>query len=138
MQYKTSLHLLNSSPSIPLSTAWLYWYIHNAANIISTKIEKNNFSGTDHGEMRIFQQFIHSWLCYEMLKVLYVFGLQPQIRSDISDWSQELHTTFDCFNNKQPEHKEMAMKELDTLFDNTKHNSYFNKPFWEVNKNSST
>jgi hypothetical protein len=74
-----------------------------------------------------FQQFIHSWLCYELAKVLYVFGLQPQIRSDISDWSQVLHTAFDYFNNKQQEHKEMALKLLDTLFDKTKHNSYFVK-----------
>jgi hypothetical protein len=56
------LHLLNASPSTPLSTAGLSWYIHGAANIISTKIAKENSSGTDHGEMLIFQQFIHSWL----------------------------------------------------------------------------
>ncbi len=61
------------------------------------------------------------------MKVLYVFGLQPQIRSDISNWSQALHTTFDYFNNKQQEYKEMALKVLDTLFDKTKHNSYFKK-----------
>jgi hypothetical protein len=71
---------------------------------------------------------IHSLLvCYEMVKVLHVFGLQPQIRYGISDWSQELHTAFDYFNNKQPEHKEMAMKALNTLFDKTEHNSYLDK-----------
>ncbi len=88
--------------------------------------------------MLIFQQFIHSWLCYELVKVLYIFGLQPQIRSDISDWSQELHTAFNYFNNKQPKHKEMTMKVLDTLFDKTKHNSYFDKIIFGSNKNSST
>jgi hypothetical protein len=77
--------------------------------------------------MLIFQKFIHSWLCYELVKLLYVFGLQPQIRSEISDWSQELHTTFNYFNNKQLEHKEMTMKVLDTLFDKTKHTSYSDK-----------
>ncbi len=81
--------------------------------------------------MLIFQQFIHSWLCYELVKVLYVFDLQPQIRSDISDWSQALHTAFDYFNNKQQEHKEMALKVLNTLFDKAKHNSYFNKITFE-------
>jgi hypothetical protein len=74
--------------------------------------------------MLIFQQFIHSWLCFELVKLLYVFGLQPQIWSDISDWSQELHTTFNYFNNKQhEEHKVLALKVLDTLFDKTEHNS---------------
>jgi hypothetical protein len=61
------------------------------------------------------------------VKVLHVIGLQPQIRSDIADWSQELHTAFDYFNNKKPKHKEMAMKVLNTLFDKTEHDSYFNK-----------
>jgi hypothetical protein len=119
------LHLLNSSPSTPLCTAGLSWCVHNAANIISTNIAKQNFSGTDRGEMLIFQQFIHSWLFYELMKVLYEFGLQPQLRSDIPDWSQALHTAFDYFNNKQQEYKEMALKALNTLFDKTKHSSYF-------------
>jgi hypothetical protein len=44
----------NSSPSTPLSTAGISWYVHNAANIILTKIAKKNFSGTDCGEMLIF------------------------------------------------------------------------------------
>jgi hypothetical protein len=39
------LHLLNSSPSTPLSTAGLSWYIHNAANIISTKIAQKTSAG---------------------------------------------------------------------------------------------
>jgi hypothetical protein len=77
--------------------------------------------------MLIFQQFIHSWLCCELVKVLYVFGLQPQIRSDISVWSQGLHTAFDYLNNKQHEHKETALKVLNILFDKTKHDSYFDK-----------
>ncbi len=99
--------------------------MHDAANIISTKIANKNFSGTDCGDMLIFQQFIHSWLCYDLVKVLYVFGLQPQIRSDISGWSQELHTAFDYLNNKQHKHKETALKVLDILSNKTKHISFF-------------
>ncbi len=77
--------------------------------------------------MLIFQQYIHSWICYELVKVLYVFGLLPQIRSDISGWSQKLHTAFNYLNNKQHKHKEMPLRVLDILFDKTKHNSYFDK-----------
>jgi hypothetical protein len=93
------MHLLNFLPSTPLSTAGLSWYIHNVAKKSQLKLQKN-FSGTDHGEMLIFQQFIHSWFCYELVKVLYVFGLQPQIRSDISGWSQEPHAAFNYLNRK--------------------------------------
>jgi hypothetical protein len=73
--------------------------------------------------MLIFQKFIHSWLCYELVKVLYVFGIQPQIRSDISGWPQELHTAFNYLNNKQHKHKETALKVLGILFDKTEHNN---------------
>ncbi len=72
------------------------------------------------------------------MKVLYVFSLEPQIRSDISDWSQELHTAFDYFNNKQYKHKEMAIKVLNTLFYKTKHNSYFDKIIFGSKQNLST
>jgi hypothetical protein len=89
--------------------------------------------------MLIFQKFIHSWLCYESVKILYVFGLQPQIRSDVYNWSQERCTGFDYFNNKQHEqHNVLALNVLDTLLDKTKHNSYFKKIILVVNKNSGT
>jgi hypothetical protein len=91
------------------------------------KLQKNIFSGTDCREMLIFQQLIDSWLCYVLVKVLHVFGLQPQIRSDISGWSQELHAAFNYLNNKQHKHKETALKVLNIFFDKTKHNSYFGK-----------
>ncbi len=107
--------------------SWAYLVRSQCSKCYSTKIAKKNFNGTDRGEMLIFQQFILFWLFYELVKDLYVFGLQSQIRSDISDWSQELHTAFNNFNNKQHKHNKMALKVLDTLFDKTKHNSYFNK-----------
>jgi hypothetical protein len=88
--------------------------------------------------MLTFHQFIHSWLCYELVKVLYVYGLQPQIRSDISDWSQELQTMLDYFNDKQQEYKEMGLKVLDTLFDKPSITATLIKSFLGVSKNSGT
>ncbi len=62
------------------------------------------------------------------MKVLYVFGLQPKIRSDIADWSPEPHKTSDYFLNKKNEqHKADAKRVLDILFDETDQNSYFGK-----------
>ncbi len=118
------------SPSFAsLSTVGLSWYIHNAAIILSTRISKKPYSnGTDRGESLIFRQFIHSWVCYELVKVLHVFGLQPKIRSDIADWSPNLHNTFGYFTVKKlPEYKEDAMRVLNILFNKTEHNSYLVK-----------
>ena len=40
--------------------------------VISTKISKQIYNGTDWGESFMFQQFIHTWLGYKLVKVLYV------------------------------------------------------------------
>ena len=75
-----------------------------------------------------FQEFIQSWVGYELVKVLNVFGLQPKIRSDLEDWSPDLLATFSYLNNKSNnQHKRKAIKKLDLLFDQTEHNSYFGK-----------
>ncbi len=101
----------------------LSWYVYDAAQVqvIPTKIAKKPFDGFDRGDSLVFQDFIHSWVGYELVKVLNVFGLQPKIRSDLATWSLDLFATF---NDR---HKDKATKTLDLLFDQTEHNSYFGK-----------
>jgi len=104
--------------------------IHDAAHILSTKIATKKFEeGTDRGEMLIFQSFMHSWVCYECLKVLSVFGLQPTIRADISSWSPQLHDLFTFYSDKTKnvDCQIGAAKAVDLLFDSTDHSSYFGK-----------
>ena len=104
--------------------------IHDAAHILSTKIATKKFEeGTDRGEMLIFQSFMHSWVCYECLKVLSVFGLQPTIRADIGSWSPQLRDLFTFYSDKTKnvDCQIGASKAVDLLFDSTDHSSYFGK-----------
>jgi len=104
--------------------------IHDAAHILSTKIATKKFEeGTDRGEMLIFQSFMHSWVCYECLKVLSVFGLQPTIRADIGSWSPQLCDLFTFYSDKTKnvDCQIGAAKAVDLLFDSTDHSSYFGK-----------
>jgi len=104
--------------------------IHDAAHILSTKIATKKFEeGTDRGEMLIFQSFMHSWVCYECLKVLSVFGLQPTIRADIGSWSPQLRDllTFYSDKTKNVAYQSGASTAVDVLFDSTNHSSYFGK-----------
>ena len=104
--------------------------IHDAAHILSTKIATKKFEeGTDRGEMLIFQSFMHSWVCYECLKVLSVFGLQPTIRADIGSWSPQLRDLFTFYSDKTKnvDCQIGATKAVDLLFDSTDHSSYFGK-----------
>ncbi len=106
----------------------LSWYVYDAGQVIATKIAKKPLTGIDRGNSLGFQEFIQSWVSYELVKVLNVFGLQPKIRSDLEDWSIDLFATFSYLNDKSnDQHKRKAIKTLDLLFDQTEHNSYFGK-----------
>ena len=81
--------------------------------------------------MLIFQNIMYYWVCYECVKMLNVFGIQPTIRSDISNWSSELDSLFKYFSNTQEEeHKDAAIRLLDILLNRTAHSSYFNKLYF--------
>ena len=80
--------------------------------------------------MLVFQDFIQSWVGFELVKVLNVFGLQPKIRDDLEAWSPDLFATFTYLCNREAsndQHKKKAFKMLDLIFDKTEHNSYFGK-----------
>jgi len=86
--------------------------------------------GVDRGDRLGFQEFIQSWVGYKLVKVLNVFGLQPNIRSDLEAWSPDLFATFSYLCNRSTsndQHKMNAFKMLDLIFDKTEHNSYFGK-----------
>ncbi len=101
-------------------------------------MEKNSFCLELVAAVSIFQHFIHSWVCYDLVKVLHVFDLQPKVRLDIADWSPNLHNTFSYFTVKKlPEYKSNAMRVLNILFNKTEHNSYFVKNLFGSKKNFS-
>ena len=69
-----------------------------------------------------------SWFGYELVKVIHVFGLQPTVRKDINEWSEDLFKTFAYLSNKKnEEYKENPLRVLDTFFNKTDRNSYFTK-----------
>jgi len=99
-----------------------------------------DFGGTDQGKILIFKTFIHSWLCYECIKVMYVFGLQPKIRSGISTWSDNLGFMLQYFNIKQKEEqrKTKATDLLAIFFEKTITPVTLKKIILGVSRNSFT
>ena len=79
----------------------------------------------------MFQDLMHSWVGYELVKVLLIFGLTPKICDDLEDWSPDLFNVFTYMGNKKRDtNKEEANRVLTILFQKTQHNSYFTKlPF---------
>jgi hypothetical protein len=64
----------------------LSWYTYNAAHIISTTaIAKRKNDCDDRGAFTVFQELMHSWVGYELVKVLLIYGLSPKICNDLEN-----------------------------------------------------
>ena len=82
----------------------------------------------DRGAFHLFQDLIHSWVGYELVKVLQSFGLTPTIRPELETWSPDLFLVFTYIGDKKREKcKEDADQMLTILFSSILHNSYFTK-----------
>ncbi len=78
---------------------------------------------------------MHSWVGYELVKVLLKYGLSPKLRSDLNKWSPELFKLFSYFGEKQRNPSKSPTRLLNILFKNTEHSSYFGKlPFGKRTK----
>ncbi len=77
----------------------------------------------------MFQDLMHSWVGYKLVKVLLIFGLTPKICADLEDWLPDLFNVFTYMGNKKRDtNKEEADRVFPILFQKTQHNSYFTKP----------
>ena len=80
----------------------LSWYTYNAVHIISTTaITKGKNDCDDRGAFTVFQELMHSWVGYKLIKVLLIFGLNPKIRDDLEDWSPDLFNLFSYMVDKK-------------------------------------
>jgi hypothetical protein len=43
----------------------------------------------DRGAFNMFQELMHSWVGYKVVKVLLTFGLSPKNREDLESWSPD-------------------------------------------------
>ncbi len=57
----------------------------------------------------MFQELMHSWVGYELVKVLLIFGLNPKIRDDLEDWSPDLFNLFSYMGDKKRSKKKKKL-----------------------------
>jgi hypothetical protein len=58
----------------------------------------------------VFQELMHSWAGYELVKVLLIFGLNPKICDDLEDWSPDLFNLFSYMGDKKRSTKKSLPK----------------------------
>ena len=115
----------------------LSWYTFDAAFVISNStIAKKSVDVEDRGgNHELFEHLMNSWVGYELVKVLFKFGLNPKLRCDLKDWSPDLYKLFSYFSEKQRDSSNCPTDLLNVLFDKTEHCSYFGKlPFGKRTK----
>ena len=106
----------------------MLFYIYDAGYVIANSIARQPFGlgKADRGQSLMFHEFIQSWVGYELVKVLVMFGLQPtRLNSSLKDWSQDLHIIFTYMQTKNPDLKRRATEILDVLFINTVHSGHW-------------
>ena len=105
-------------------------YTFDAADIIAkTAISKRKFEFDDRGSFSTYQELMHLWVAYELVKVLLNFGLTPKNCEYLNNWSPDLYCLFSYLGAKQQDasKKERTDELLSILFDKTLHNRYFGK-----------
>ena len=75
----------------------------------------------------MFEHIIHSWVGYELVKVLLKYGLSPSVQSDLNNWSHDLYELFAYFGEKTRDSEKRPTTQINILFDQTEHCSYFKK-----------
>ncbi len=94
-------------------------------------LQKRKNDCDDRGAFTMFQELMHSWVGYKLVKVLLIFGLDPKICDDLEDWSPDIFNLFSYMDDKKRStSKEEADRLLTILFQKTLHSGYFAKlPF---------
>jgi hypothetical protein len=75
----------------------LLFHIYDAEYVIANSIARRPFGlgKAGRGQSFLFHESIQSWVGYELVKVLVVFGLQPtRLNNSLKEWSKDLHDIF--------------------------------------------
>ncbi len=73
------------------------------AHVISNScIAKKTVDYEDRGGNHdLLAHLMHSWVGYELVKVLLAFGLSPKLREDLNEFSPDLFNLFSYLGDKQ-------------------------------------
>ncbi len=64
-------------------------------------LQKKNDIEDRGGNHELFEHLMHSWVGYELVKVLLKYGLSPKLWGDLNKWSPDLYKLFSYFGNKK-------------------------------------
>ena len=87
---------------------------------------KNNVK-KDRGKHGTYQEMIQTWVTYEVVKVIFLYGLNPEPNSTLEQFAPDLYTYVQHVKNPTNSTLECALRVHTTLFSKTSHSSYFSR-----------
>jgi hypothetical protein len=108
----------------------LSWYVSDTSQVITKHITRTNNEITKNkGASGLFQEMIQTWVTYELVKVIHIFGLGPACATHIREFAPNLYDYLfyleDTNENKDFENKAKYVQEQ--LIKNTLHSRVFVK-----------
>jgi hypothetical protein len=113
----------------------LSWYIKDASFVIAHYLSKlplptKDKKAKDRGKHGIYEEMIQTWVTYEVVKVLYLYGLNPSPRSTLEKIAPEiekyiLYVDYGDYNCEDEPEEIQQIHEL--LFKKTQHSGTFEK-----------
>ncbi len=104
------------------------WFIGDSAYIQAkyiTKVKEDVPAAKDRGGPEIYEEMIKTWLLYEVVKVLYLFGLNPGISDSCQSAAPEIYQYLSDMEEGYATKESVELNNV--LFNLTKHRSNFTR-----------
>ncbi len=115
---------------LPNKTDCLSWYISDASFVIATYLSKLEIEGRDRGKHATYLvEMIQTWVTYEVVKVLYIYGLNPEQSEQLQTVAPHIETCIKYVIDTESNSESHAdVKKIhDILLNNTQHAGTFFK-----------
>jgi hypothetical protein len=113
----------------PNKTDCLSWYISDASFVIATYLSKLDIEGRDRGKHATYLEMIQTWVTYEVVKVLYIYGLNPERSEQLETVAPHIEKyikyVIDTESNSDSHADAKEIHEV--LLNNTQHAGTFTK-----------
>ncbi len=100
-------------------------YISDASFIIANYLSKFDVIGKDRGKHGTYHEMIQWWVTYELVKVLYLYGLNPQQSTSLNNVAPEIDDYIKYITTQGSELFSTTQGVQETLLKYTLHSGYF-------------
>jgi hypothetical protein len=98
----------------------LAWYVSDAFIIAKYLAKaKHKSDKTDKGAPGIYQEMIQTWVTNELVKVMYIYGLNPEPNDHLESYAPEIETYIHYLKKLQEDYEDKAKAIHELLHDCT-------------------